>query len=371
MGEFNGGKIEFINSNWIDTFSFVVIILGVSIGLLHMLIMLCIGFHKFPVTRILFGHGLCLFVVALCRLCMLLSSQFHNVRGHAFINWCYAWKTGEIWALGMSNTFNAIISLAYLRLMKIAWCGSLRVYSIGKDRVAWYVFVILFLSCTAGTGISISSEGAFLVNKSYCLGVGTTQKRDMLLGIALCICFPSLIAAGFFLAGASYLTLLNHRSKNIKLRHGSFSTMESILVRLENVKVALKYLMISWFCTNFLNIFWLMYYPQSKKSLTDAEYYLVSAQFVTLQNLTDFMVNLNFFILPRLGYHEGIIDWLTRYCVTKRISPRGSASAENHLRFTTATRLTRTTISRESWRSETIPGVELNESLLQTPSDFV
>jgi len=164
----------------------------------------------------------------------------------------------------MANIFNAIVSLIYFRLMSKAWFGDLRLYQVGKDAVAWFIFVLLLIFCTAAAVRSMSYAGAFLVNNSNCLAAGSSQKQDMLsaLWLALCVCLPSLVAVSFFLAGTTYLTLLNHRSNDSALRIGSSSTTEFILAaHLKNIRVALKYLIVSWFCTNSLDIFWMIYYP--------------------------------------------------------------------------------------------------------------
>jgi len=363
-------KIKIIHSGSVDTFSAVVVTICFSIGLLHLLMMFFLGFHKFPMTAVMLGHGVCIFYVALWRLCMFVSAQFNDFWGYALISWCYGWKTGEIWALGMANTLNAIMSLAYFRLMRKAWFRDLRLYHIGKDAVAWFIFVLLLIFCTAATVLSMSYAGAFLVDNSNCLAVGSGEKRDMLsaLWLALCVCLPSLVAVSFFFAGTTYLTLLNNRSKDSVLRIGSSSPTESVLAHLKTIQIALKYKILSWFCTNFVDIFWLIYYPLSNNSFTDGEFYLASAQLVTLQNLTDFMVNLNFFILPRMGYRNGIRELLRRCCTSEGTISEGPVSAESESRSTSKTRYTKTIILRESVSSLE---VELNESLLQTKSDFL
>jgi len=363
------GKIEFIHSSWEYTFAAVAVTIGFSIGLLHVLIMFFMGFHKLPMTGVLLGHGMCIFFVALWRMCMLLSAQFDGFWGYTLVNWCYWLKSGEIWALGMANTFNAILSLVYFRLMRKAWFRDLGLYQIGKDLVAWYIFVLLLIFCTAATVTSMSYAGAFLVNNSNCLAAGSSQKRNMLSALwhALCVCLPSLLAVSFFLAATIYLALLNHRSKDSELRIGSSNPTESILAHLKNIQVALKWLIVSWFCTNSLDIFLLIYYPLSNNSFTDAEYYLASAQLVTLQNLTDFIINLNFFILPRMGYWEGISELLTRCC--RSISGR-PVFAENDSTSTRRTGSAKTIILRKSISANTSQGVELNESLLESKSEL-
>merc|ERR1719513_432135 len=219
----------------------------------------------------------------------------------------------------------------------------------------------------------MSYAGAFLVDNSNCLAAGSSQRRNMLsaLWLELCVCLPSLVAVSFFLAGTTYLTLLNHRSKDSELRSGSSSQTEFVLAaHLKKIQVALKYLIVSWFCTNSLDIFWMIYYPLSKNSFTDGEYYLASAQLVTLQNLTDFIVNLNFFILPRMGYLEGIIELLTRCCR----STSGTLFAEIDSTSITPTSTTRSTTTfnlRKSISANTTQGVELNESLLESKSNIV
>jgi len=265
------------------------------------------------------------------------------------------------------------MSLIYFRLMRKAWFGDLRVYQVGKDAVAWFIFVLLLIFCTAATVTSMSYAGAFLVNNSSCLAAGSSQKRDMLSALwhALCVCLPSVLAVSFFLAATIYLTLLNHRSKDSELRIASSNPTESILAHLKNIQVALKWLIVSWFCTNSLDIFLLIYYPLSNNSFTDAEYYLASAQLVTLQNLTDFIVNLNFFILPRMGYREGISELLTRCCRSTSERPLFAEIDSTLTTCTSTTRSTKTIILRKSISANTTQGVELNESLLESKSDIV
>jgi len=237
------GKIEFIHSSWEYTFAAVAVTIGFSIGLLHVLIMFFMGFHKLPMTGVLLGHGMCIFFVALWRLCMLLAAQFHDFWSYAILNWCHWWKTGEIWALGMANTFNAIVGLIYFRLMSKAWFGDLWSYQVGKDAVVWVIFVLLVIFCTAATVKSMNYTGAFLVDNSNCVVAGSSQKRNMLcaLWFALCVCIPLLVAVSSFLAGSIYLTLLNHRSKDSELRIGSSSPTEFILgAHFKNMQVALK-----------------------------------------------------------------------------------------------------------------------------------
>jgi len=367
------GKIEFIHSSWEYTFAAVAVTIGFSIGLLHVLIMFFMGFHKLPMTGVLLGHGMCIFFVALWRMCMLLSAQFDGFWGYTIVNWCYWLKTGEIWALGMANTFNAIMNLVYFRLMRKAWFRDLELYQIGKDTVAWYIFVLLLIVCTAATVTSMSYSGAFLVKNSNCLAAGSSQKRDMLCALwhALCVCLPSLLAVSFFLAATIYLTLLNHRSKKSELRNGSSNSTESILAHLNNIQVALKWLIVSWFCTNSFYMFLLIYNPLSNNSFTDAEYYLASAQLVTLQNLTDFIVNLNFFILPRMGYREGISELLTRCCRSTSGRPLFAENDSTSTTCRSTTRSTKMIILRKSISASTTQGVELNESLLESKSDIV
>jgi len=89
---------------------------------------------------------------------------------------------------------------------------------------------------------------------------------------------------------------------------------------------------------------------------------------VTLQNLTDFIVNLNFFILPRMGYRDGIRELLRRSCTSEGTISEGPVSSESESRSTSKTRYTKTIILRDSVSALE---VELNESLIQTKSDFL
>jgi len=326
------------------------------------------GFYKFPITRVLLGHGLCIFFVALCRLSMLVSSRFRVAWGHEAINWCYVLKAGEIWGLGMGNTFNAIISLAYFRFIKKAWLADLKLYHISKDAAAWFIFVLLFLFCTASTAVCLSFTEGFLVDEGYCLAAGAIYKenKQYVLWLALCMCVPSVIAVFFFVVGTTYLTLFYRRFTTRESKSGLSSGLGFVLAHLKNIQIALKYLIISWFLTNSVDIFWLIYYPQSNNSSNDTEYYLASAQFTTIQNMTDFIVNLNFFILPRMGYSDGITEFLAS-CMTASAMVEESASSEHRLR---TRRRTQVPIARVSICTDTTLGVELNESLLGTPSNF-
>jgi len=152
--------------------------------------------------------------------------------------------------------------------------------------------------------------GRFLINGSYCLAVGSDGRShdQFSFWLAFCICCPALVAIGFFIVGATYLAIINYRSRERGSRasgHSSFG-LGTALAHLNNMEHALKYSIISWFVTNFLDIFWVVYYPHSNNSNLDGQYYLASAQFASLQNLTDCLVNLHFFILPRLGYRKGL-----------------------------------------------------------------
>jgi len=111
----------------------------------------------------------------------------------------------------------------------------------------------------------------------------------------------------------------------------------------------------------------MIYYPLSNNSFTDGEYYVASAQLVTLQNLADFIINLNFFILPRMGYWKGISELLKRCC--RCISGR-QVLVENDSTSTSRTGSTETIILRKSISANTSQGVELNEPLLESKSEF-
>jgi hypothetical protein len=114
----------------------------------------------------------------------------------------------------------------------------------------------------------------------------------------------------------------------------------------------------------------LIYYPQSNNSSRDTEYYLASARFTTVQNVTDFMVNLNYFILPRMGYSEGITEFLSSYCSSAGAMSGESAASENRSRSLSRVRFTRVPMASGSICKDNTQDVELNESLLETPSDF-
>jgi len=369
MDKIIGEKIEFISNTWVDTFSVIVVILGFLSGLLHVILLFCMQFHKFSMTRLLIGHGLSIFLVAVCRLGMLLSVKFQKMGGHWLIYWCYTFKTGEIWAIGMSNSCSAIMSLAYFCLIRKIWVNDLnKIYQIGKERVVCYTFVTLFLFNIVSTVLCISYVGAFMVNSNYCLAVGVNYRNNELysLWLALCICLPSLVAIGCFLAGASYLTLLNHRCKDGPLQLATSDGMGTALSYLNNIQAALQYSIISWLCTNSLYIFWVIYYPESNDSFNDGEYYLASAQFTTMQNLTDFTVNLHFFILPRMGYRRGITELLEVCFSGTGNTYGGSASSEN--RSTSVTTFTQVSVSKGSLSRDTTPRLELSEPLLRTSS---
>jgi len=368
-----GDEIEFIGNTWVDTFSEIVVIFGFLIGLLHVFLLFCLQFHKFSMARLLLGHGLSIFLVSVCRLGMLLSVKFKNVWGHLLIYCCYTLKTGEIWAIGISNSCSAIMSLAYFCLIKKIWRNDLnKIYQIGKEAVVCYTFVSLFLFNIVSTVFCISYVGSFMVNSNYCLAVGTNYRNNELysLWLALCICLPSLMAVGCFFAGAAYLALLNHRCKDGTLQLATSDGMGTALSYLNNIQAALQYSIISWLCTNTLYIFWVIYYPESNSSFTDGEYYLASAQFTTMQNVTDFTVNLHFFILPRIGYRGGIIE-LLKVCFSGTRSMFGrSASAENLPTTTSVATFTKVTISKGSFARDTTSRLELNESLLRTSNTY-
>jgi len=136
----------------------------------------------------------------------------------------------------MGNTFNAIMSLVYFRLIKKARFADLKLYQIGKDAAAWFIFVILFLFCTASTAVCLSYTGGFLVDGGYCLSAGAIYKKSKLfvLWLALCMCLPSLFTVGFFFAGTIYLKL-----------HTVSNDLGPVLVHLRHIQIALKYSIIS------------------------------------------------------------------------------------------------------------------------------
>jgi hypothetical protein len=329
-------------------------------------ILFLFGFCKFPITRILVGHDLCIFLVALCRFCMLLSARFHDAE---VINCCYVLKAGEIWGLGMGNTSNVIVSLAYFRFIKKAWLLELKIYKIGKDSAAWVTFVLLFLFCTTSTAVCLSYAGGMHVDEGYCLAIGANQTENNKLFViwyALCLCVPSLFAIAFFFAGMRYLRLYFNRCESM----GGFNSgWEFVLTHLKNIQIAQAFLNISWFLSNFFCIFWLIYYQQTNDSPNYKEYYLASAQFTTIQNFTDFIVNLNFFILPRMGY-SGVTEFLTTCCMCADAASEESATSENCSRANRRTTSTKISISRASILTDTTLGTELNEFLLETSSNF-
>jgi len=173
------------------------------------------------------GNGIFIFLVALCRLIMLVVAQTSRRQPptdqQPLVDWCFTWKSIEIWAIGMANTCTAIMSLAYFRIIKGAWKKSHRTYEIGKDRVALLFFVILFIICTVSTYFCMTYAERFILNSSYCLAVGTDNRSEYLFstGLALCICCPAPIAIGYFIAGGTYLALLNHNNKRILKRNSS------------------------------------------------------------------------------------------------------------------------------------------------------
>jgi hypothetical protein len=58
--------------------------------------------------------------------------------------WCYVMKAVGVEVLDMGNTWNAIMSLAYYRLIKKACVADLKLYQIYKVPAAWCMFVIHF-----------------------------------------------------------------------------------------------------------------------------------------------------------------------------------------------------------------------------------
>lgn len=358
IAESIGKDIHFTDSSWVDTFSEIVIISGFSIGLLHVCLSFWLRFHKFSITRVLFGHGIFIFLVACCRLCMLVSALNHKVWAPFLITWCYAWKFGEIWAVGMANTCNAIVSLAYFRLIRKAWLKDLRGYEMGKDAAAYVIFFLMLIFCTVATGLRMSYVEAFIVTKSCCLGIGANYRENELsaLWLALCICIPSFVGLGCFLTGATYLALLNQRAKKSHVQLGTSGGKE-LIAHLKSIQAALQYTIISWVFTNSLYIFWVIYYPQSSNSLSDREFYLASAEFTTLQNLTNLIVNLHFFMLPRMGYQRGIRE-LLRFCYTA--ASNGLKGAESSL---SEIRSTNVPMSKGSLHFDKCPRIGFDEEI--------
>jgi len=313
MNDYVGQNILFVNSKWADTFSVTVVIVGFTTGILHIFLLFWAGFHRYAITRLLLGNGIFIFLVALCRLVMLIVAQSSHDKmsrrwGHqTLVQWCYIWKMVEIWAIGLANTCTAIMSVAYFRLIQNAWNRDLRTYWIGRDRTAIFCTILLFIISTVSTAFCMKYTGLFIINGSYCLaiGIGNTDDNLFSLYLALCICCPAMVAIGFFIAGAVYLAMLNHRNRD-SITNISSRELGSALEQLNNIQSALQYSIISWFVTNFFDIFWVIYWPLSSNSSQDSMYYLASAQYATLQNVTDFFVNLHYFILPRLGYHKGL-----------------------------------------------------------------
>jgi len=162
--------------------------------------------------------------------------------------------------------------------------------------------------------------------------------------------------------------MLKTRIGERRLLVGASGGMGFALGHLNNVQFALQYSIISWFFTNFLDVFWLIYYPQSSKSSKDAEYYLASSQFTTIQNLTDFTVNLHFFILPRMGFLAGIkelVDW----CFKGVCAMFGGSTSFEYLPSTaTMIRSNKMLLATESLSEEISAGVELNEPQIPTSS---
>jgi len=313
MTEYVGQMIRFMNSAWADTFSLTVVIVGFTTGIVHIFLLFWAGFHRYPITRLMLGNGIFIFLVALCRLVMLIVAQSSHELisrkwGHqTLVQWCYVWKMGEIWAIGLANTCTAIMSVAYFRLIQNAWKRDLRTYWIGRDRTAIFFFILLFIISTVSTAFCMKYTGVFVINGSYCLALGIRNTDDNLFSffLALCICCPAVVAIGFFIAGAVYLAMLNHRNRD-SITNISSRELGSALEQLNNIQSAIQYSIISWFVTNFFDIFWVIYWPLSSNSSLDSMYYLASAQYATLQNVTDFIVNLHYFILPRLGYAKGL-----------------------------------------------------------------
>jgi len=313
MNEYVGQMIRFVNSDWADTFSVTVVIVGFTTGIVHIILLFWAGLHRYSITRLMLGNGIFIFLVALCRLVMLIVAQSSHEKitgrwGHqTLVKWCFIWKMGEIWAIGLANTCTTIMSVAYFRLIQNAWKRDLRTYWIGRDRTAIFLSILLFIISTVSTAFCMKYTGLFIINGSYCLavGIGNTDDNFFSLYLALCICCPAIVAIGFFIAGAVYLAMLNHRNRD-SITNICSRELGSALEQLNNIQSALQYSIISWFVTNFFDIFWVIYWPLSSNSSLDSMYYLVSAQYATLQNVTDFLVNLHYFILPRLGYAKGL-----------------------------------------------------------------
>jgi len=164
--------------------------------------------------------------------------------------------------------------------------------------------------------------------------------------------------------------MLKNRLEDRRLLVGASGGMGSLLGHLNNVQFALQYSIISWLFTNSLDIFWVMYYPQSSIATTDGEYYLASSQLTTLQNLTDFVVNLNFFILPRMGFLDGFKE-LLGWCFYGVCATFGGLRYfENLPRTETMLRSDKMLLTTESLSAEISVGVELNEPWIQSTSSF-
>jgi len=311
MTEDFGKAIEFLKSSWVDQFSLIIVLFGFTAGLMHIILLIYARFYKYSITRLLMGNGIFIFFVALCRLMMFTVAENPTSKARKFlVDSCFVLKTVEIWSIGMANTCIAIMSLAYFRLIRLVVAEDLRPYSIERDRAALFFLVLLVLVCTFSTGFCMNYAGRFLINGSYCLAVGSDIRSNELfsLWLAVCICCPALVAIGIYIASATFLAIINYKSRagGTGANGHSFFRLGTALAHLNNIEDALKYSIISWFITNFLDIFWVVYYPQSSKSNRDGQYYLASAQFATLQNVTDCLVNLHFFILPRWGYQQGL-----------------------------------------------------------------
>jgi len=118
-----------------------------------------------------------------------------------------------------------------------------------------------------------------------------------------------------------------------------------------------------------LDILWFSYYPQAANYLTDAEYYLASSQLATMQNLTDLIINLHFFILPRIGYSMGITE-VFKTCCKGTSHPGNPASSGNRSSSQTGKSLNIHN-SKQPLLVDTNLGVDLTQPLLGSPSSFL
>ena len=87
-----------------------------------------------------------------------------------------------------------------------------------------------------------------------------------------------------------FFSIINYKV----LRRRSMIQM-NVNSRFWTIQSALFAGIISYVLTNALDIFWVIYFPQSKKTDSNGRFYLFSAQLATLQNITDFYVTIRFF----------------------------------------------------------------------------